>query len=71
MDRLDKINYQYYKVLLSLINFSEEKEKELLEFCKNHNNIVYVLKTVGSWDMEIELEVHVKVLLESVQFEAV
>lgn len=54
---LDLIGYQFYKVLLSLQNVNEKREKTLLNFCSQHPNIVYILKTIGSWDMELEFEV--------------
>ena len=44
-------------MLLSLQNISSDKESSLIKFCKAHKNITYVLKTVGSWDLEIEFEV--------------
>ena len=54
---LDLIGYKFYKVLVNLQNHDEESLKKLISFCKSHKNVVYILKTLGGWDMEIEIEV--------------
>lgn len=53
----EKINYLFYKTLLSLQNFSKKRIEEFVGYCKFHPNIVYLLETTGSWDMELEFEV--------------
>lgn len=50
----DILGRQFYKVLLSLQNAAPEKEKTLIGFCKRSANIGYALKTIGSWDIELE-----------------
>lgn len=54
---LDLIDYKFYKLLVSLQNYSKEDLDNLIDFCKTHKNIVYILKTLGGWDLEIEIEV--------------
>jgi DNA-binding Lrp family transcriptional regulator len=54
---LEKIGFHLFKVILRLQNFSEENEKEIIDFCKGSENITQYLRLVGSWDAEIEAEV--------------
>ncbi|OIO65764.1 hypothetical protein AUJ68_02190 [Candidatus Woesearchaeota archaeon CG1_02_57_44] len=49
--------YLHYKVLLGFRNVSEEREKSLREFCRIHPNIIYIVKALGPWDFEMDLEV--------------
>lgn len=55
--RVEKINRSYYKVLLSLQNVDEETEKKLIEYCLNDVNIIYVVKCLGQWQFELDIEV--------------
>lgn len=49
--------YQHYKVLIGFRNISELRERFFREYCKEHVNIVYIVKALGPWDFEIDLEV--------------
>ena len=49
--------YLHYKVLVGLKNSGEERERALIGFCKTHPNIVYIVKALGPWDFEIDIEV--------------
>jgi DNA-binding Lrp family transcriptional regulator len=53
----EKLNLLHYKVLLKIGNFDQKKEKEFLDFCKAHKNITFYNKSIGSWEIEIDLEV--------------
>ncbi|MBI2572329.1 hypothetical protein HYV86_00555 [Candidatus Woesearchaeota archaeon] len=44
-------------MLISLRNINEEKYSQLVEFCRVHPNIVYIVKALGPWDFEADLEV--------------
>ena len=46
----------HYKVLIGLRNITEEKENKLIEFCHVHPNIVYIVKALGPWEFEIDIE---------------
>lgn len=46
-----------YKVLVNLTRETTEKEKKLFAYCRMNPNIVYMIKTIGLWDVEIDLEV--------------
>jgi len=49
--------YHHYKVLIGLKNISEDRERDLMEYCRAQKNIVYVVKSLGPWEFEIDLEV--------------
>ncbi len=48
--------YLHYKVLIGSRNMTEANEKTLQEYCRTHPNIVYIVKSLGPWDYEIDLE---------------
>jgi len=52
-----KYPYQHYKLLIGLRDFTEEREKELIEYCRINPNIVYIVKCLGPWEFECDLEV--------------
>lgn len=49
--------YLHYKVLMGLKNFDLEKENKLIEYCRKNPNIVYIVKSLGPWEFEIDIEV--------------
>jgi DNA-binding Lrp family transcriptional regulator len=49
--------YLHYKVLIGFRNISEERERALREYCRIKPNIVYIVKSLGPWEFEIDLEV--------------
>ena len=52
-----RMGYEYHKVMLTLEMISEKREREVMRYLEGHPNIVYVLKTLGPWNMEIDVEV--------------
>lgn len=51
------IGYDYYKVILYLKNLTRQKENAFIEFCKRQGNVLYYIKTLGPWELELEFEV--------------
>ena len=49
--------FLHYKILIGLRNTSEGRENALVEFCRKHPHIVYVVNALGSWEFEIDIEV--------------
>jgi len=49
--------YLHYKVLISLRNNSDKIEKDFISYCQTNPNIVYVVKALGQWDFEVDIEV--------------
>jgi Lrp/AsnC family leucine-responsive transcriptional regulator len=60
-----KLGLEYYKLLVGFRNMSVEKEKKFLDFCTMHDNVVFVNKGIGSWDMEVDIIVEDVVELHS------
>jgi len=55
---LQKIGFEYYKLNFILNDFS--KYEELESFCKIHENVIYIDKTLGELDFEIDVEIRNK-----------
>ena len=51
------LNYETCKAFISFKNITAEKRNKLISYCKLNPNIINIVMTIGSWDMEIELEV--------------
>jgi DNA-binding Lrp family transcriptional regulator len=51
-----KLGMERYRVFLKIHNVSSDREKELLDYMLNTKEIMQVNKTVGDWDMEIDIE---------------
>jgi DNA-binding Lrp family transcriptional regulator len=51
------IDYESYKVALSLKNLTKKREHSFFEFCKSQKNVIYCIKTLGPWELELGLEV--------------
>lgn len=49
--------YQSFQVNIATQNISEEKLKKLLFYCKTHPNIIFFIKVLGDWNIEIIYEV--------------
>ncbi len=52
----EKMGYLLYQMLFSFRNLNDSLKNSFIEFCKNTNNIVYVMDTIGKYDLIVELE---------------
>lgn len=50
-----RLGFNYYKVLIGFRNATKEKEKEFLGFCLENDNVIFLNKTIGSWDIEVDI----------------
>lgn len=55
---INKLGYQWHLLLIQLQNTTEERKKEFIDFCKSHPNIYYITKTIGTYNLM--LDIHVK-----------
>ena len=62
-----EIGYESNLLLIKYHNISSEKEDELINYLKMHPNVVSVVKTLGEWDIEIEVEVEEQIELRKVE----
>lgn len=49
--------YLHYKILVGMRNISETRERTFIEYCRMNPNIVYIVKSLGPWEFEIDMEV--------------
>jgi DNA-binding Lrp family transcriptional regulator len=54
---IEKLGYQYFKILFRLHNVTREKENKLRGYIKSHPNIIYDDRVLGGDDIEIEVQV--------------
>lgn len=47
----------HYKVLMRMGGLSGENDRKFAEFCLQHQYITFYNKSIGAWDMEIDMEV--------------
>ncbi|MBU0532666.1 Lrp/AsnC family transcriptional regulator [Candidatus Micrarchaeota archaeon] len=50
-----KLGFEYYKVLIGFRSMTREKEKKFLDYCLEHDNVIFLNKTIGSWDIEVDV----------------
>lgn len=50
-----KLGLEYYKILFGFRGMTAEKEKKFLDFCLEHDGVVFLNKTIGSWDIELDV----------------
>ncbi len=50
-------SYLHYKILIGLRNITEKKERMLIEFCRINPNAVYIVKSLGPWEFEVDVEI--------------
>lgn len=53
----DRLNQIHYKVLIFLNDFSLNKILQFLSYCRSINRIVYIIKAMGNWNFELDIEV--------------
>ncbi|MBI2079589.1 Lrp/AsnC family transcriptional regulator [Candidatus Micrarchaeota archaeon] len=50
-----KLGFNYYKLLIGFRNVTKENEKEFVAYCTENDDVIFVNKTIGSWDIELDL----------------
>jgi len=57
---MKKLGFIENKILIKFHTISVDRENQLSDFCKAHQNITEFVKTFGEWDMEITVETKTK-----------
>ncbi|MEK6901435.1 MAG: Lrp/AsnC family transcriptional regulator, partial [Nanoarchaeota archaeon] len=52
----NKLGISTYRLFLKIHNISLEREAQLMEYMLQNHEIVQLHKTVGDWDLEIDLQ---------------
>jgi len=63
------IGYQSINLLLKHQNFRSSDEERLFEYCRTHRHITWLIKTLGIWDFEINVEVKTQEDLQEVVYD--
>jgi Lrp/AsnC family transcriptional regulator, leucine-responsive regulatory protein len=53
---LENVGINSYKLMIRTKNFNEKNEKAVKDFVSSHKKITQMLKLIGSWDLEFEVE---------------
>lgn len=51
------LGYEYHKVLLNIRFDTDEEEKKFFTFLKNESNIIDVIRMMGTWNFELDIDV--------------
>lgn len=54
---VNKLNLDYYKVMIGLKDVTKEKESRLMRFFETHPNIINYSNSWGPWEIEFETEI--------------
>lgn len=52
----EKLGVQYFKFDISFQDYSDRQYKAVLEYCQNNKYVVNLMKSVGDWEIELEVE---------------
>jgi DNA-binding Lrp family transcriptional regulator len=52
----NKLNFASNRIFVKLHNLKKEREEELMQFMSRKKEVVQVNKTIGDWDLEIDIE---------------
>lgn len=52
-----KLGFNYYKLLISFRNITSEMEDAFIKYCSENDVVVFINKTIGSWDLELDVVV--------------
>ena len=53
----EKIGYEYYSIFFYTHNLNEKAENQVLKFAEVHSNILFVVRAVGNYDLQMEFGV--------------
>jgi Lrp/AsnC family transcriptional regulator, leucine-responsive regulatory protein len=51
----NKLGFQMFKAFIYFHNLSEQDEKKLFEYAKQHTRICYLIRQLSAWDVELEI----------------
>lgn len=53
---LSKTNLQFFKLCIHLNEYGKKEHAGLLDYCKANKNVLHLIKSIGDWELEVELE---------------
>ncbi len=53
---LENLGIKFYKIIVRTKNFNETEEEKMKDYVRNNKKVTQLLKLIGSWDLELEIE---------------
>lgn len=53
---LNKISFQLHKLCIKLKDYNLQEFNSLINYCKNNPYVIHIIKSLGSWELELEIE---------------
>jgi len=50
-----KLGFNYYKLLFGFRGVTKEGEEKFRQYCLGKDEVIFINKTIGSWDMEVDI----------------
>jgi len=50
-----KLGFIYYKLLIGFRSATKDNEQEFMRFCLENENVIFLNKVIGSWDIEVDI----------------
>lgn len=54
---LEKLGYEYYSIFFYMHKLTEETYQAIISFAKFHTHILFIVRVIGNYDLQLELEV--------------
>jgi Lrp/AsnC family leucine-responsive transcriptional regulator len=49
------LGFNYYKLLIGFRSATKQKEQGFLKFCMENDDVIFINKAIGSWDIEVDI----------------
>ena len=53
---INKLGLKFFKLCLYFQDYQDNKFQEVLNYCKAQKNIIHIIKSIGTWELELEIE---------------
>jgi Lrp/AsnC family leucine-responsive transcriptional regulator len=50
-----KMGFNYYKILIGFRNITKDDERRFLMYCMAKDDVIFINKVLGSWDIELDI----------------
>jgi len=54
---INQLGYQWHLLLVQFKKINKSREKQFIEFCKQHKKIYYITRTIGNYNLMLDLHV--------------
>lgn len=53
---INKLGLKFFKLCIYFQDYAPEKYEQFLDFCRYHKNVIHIIKSIGNWELELEIE---------------